>query len=73
MYHCLVDATRIIRRATNVTLCEGRVSVRPSVCLFVQIDRQQKRRSAGLLLSALRAGDRAAGAGAQQQMRVESC
>ena len=35
-------------------LCNGRVSVRPSVC---PVDRQQQRRAAGLLLSALRAGD----------------
>jgi len=58
-------------------------SVLPSVC---PVDRQQQRRAAGLLLSALRARDRpidrwlrarcgcrAAGAGAQQQMRVASC
>ena len=35
-------------------LCNGRESVRPSVC---PIDQQQQRRSAGLLLSALRVGD----------------
>jgi len=57
----------------------GRPSVRPSVCL----SQQQQWQSAGLLLSALRAGAidrklqarygclvRAAGAGAQQQMRA---
>ena len=57
-----------------------RPSVRLSVC---PIDGQQQRRAAGLLLSSLRAGDinrhlrarsgcRAAGAGAQQQMRAAS-
>ena len=35
-------------------LCNSRVSVRPSVC---PVDRQQQLRAAGLLLSALRAGD----------------
>jgi len=35
-------------------LCDGRVSVRPSVC---HIDRQQQWRPAGLPLSALQAGD----------------
>ena len=59
----------------------ARICVRPSVCPF---DRQQQRRPAGLLLSSLLAGDvdhllrtrcgrRAAGANAQQQMRVASC
>ena len=52
------------------------LSVRPSVC---PIDRQQQWRPAGLLLNALRdeisikgCGRRAAGAGAQQQMRKAS-
>jgi len=51
--------------------------------VLVPIDRQQQRRAAGLLPSALRAGDidrqlqvrcghRAAGAGAQQQLRAAS-
>jgi len=53
-----------------------RSSVRPSVC---PIDRQQQRSAAGLLLSALTAGDSLgrhrcvpaiAGAGAQQKMRA---
>jgi len=57
-----------------------RSSVRPSIC---PIGRQRQRLPAGLLLSAMRAGDidrqlrarcgrRAAGAGAQQQMRLAS-
>jgi len=45
----------------------GCPSVRPHVC---PIDRQQHRRAAGLLDSI---GRRAAGTGAQQQMRVASC
>jgi len=61
-----------LRRRVYVTV------ERPSVCPF---DRQQLQQPAGLPLSALRAGNikstaavgnRAAGAGAQQQMRVAS-
>jgi len=62
-----------MRRKTDVTV--GTPSVYLSVC---PIDRHQQRRPAGLLLSALLAGDidrqlrRAAGSGAQKQMRVAS-
>jgi len=63
-----------------VCLIDREFSTCPSVC---PVDRQQQLRLAGLLLSALRAGDidrllrdqcgrRAAGAGAQQQMRTAS-
>ena len=50
-------------------LCNGRVSVRLSVC---PIYRPQQQRAAGLLLGALRAGDRryrSTGAGARHQQR----
>jgi len=47
----VIDTVSIVRGAGS---CTGRVSVRLSVCL---ICRQQQRRPAGLLLSALRAGD----------------
>jgi len=66
---------------SRVYVTVGRPSVRLSVC---PVDRQQLRRSAGLLLSATQAGyiDRqlqtrcwrhASGAGTQQQMRAASC
>jgi len=53
-------------------LCNGPVSVHPSVC---PVDRQQQRRAAGLLLSAgtcSRYRSIVACAGAQQQMRAAS-
>ena len=57
---------------TEQGLCNGPVSVHPSVC---PVDRQQQRRAAGLLLSAgtcSRYRSIVACAGAQQQMRVVS-
>jgi len=50
MYISVIDADAYAEHG----LCNGRVSVRPSVC---PIDRQLQRRAVGLLLSALRAGD----------------
>ena len=47
----IVDAACIVRRQG---LCNGRVSVRPSVRHII---RPQQRRATGLLLSAVRAGD----------------
>ena len=70
------------RAAAKRAVPRCRLSVRLSVC---HIDRQQRLQPTGLLLSASRAGDidrwqlapcsrrRAAGAGAQHQMRVASC
>ena len=61
---------------SRVHLTVGCPSVRPSVCA---VGRQQQRRAAGLLLSAMRAprtscrSISAAGARAQQQMRAASC
>jgi len=75
--------SQIYRLGKNLPVCliDREFSTCPSVC---PVDRQQQRRLAGLLLSALRAGDidrllrdqcgrRAAGAGAQQQMQTASC
>jgi len=49
-HHRLTDTARRVCRAGSMK----RSSVRPSVC---PIDRQQQRHAAGLLLSAVRAGD----------------
>jgi len=73
----VLDFLLLLALPAQQGLCNGRASVRPSVC---PIDRQQQRRPAGLLLSALRARDRstaagavhAAGTGAQHQMRAAS-
>ena len=72
----IVMAIIIIIMLNKVHITVGCPSVRPSVC---PIDRHQQRLPAGLLLSAQRqgisidsCGRRAAGAGAQQQMRAAS-
>jgi len=56
-------------------ICSGRVSVCPSVCLFIcPVDRQQGRRAAGLLLSAgAVSGYRSTDAGAAYLLSIDIC
>jgi len=74
-FYLFIDATRIVCGAGSMkrsSVCPSvRLSVCPSVC---PIDRQQHRRAAGLLLSAVRAGDteRPAATAPQQQARAVS-